>query len=623
MFQFAILLFFFSIIFFHISRQVRFLDHEVANFFAYTIVSFAHEYDSEQLFHSNVDGDLEGSFRHHFVTIDHTFSNITVSSAIYHVVECEGNSENTDAIIFGHGLGESWRTWISVVEPLCETSRIIVFDMESMGQSTWDSMKDDLANYWSDPMDFIADMQRQLLHQLGVIRVTLVGIDYSAESMLRLAGLLTQDGHLSPCNEGMKAAANQKDGTEGINIVSSSGFYHPTTRIARTDSFSETSRTSSAEGDVIRETNSRECQAAIFQLQMRGLILMQTTIGVEYYSPRQLVPVELVRRFPTAVGFALDANPYAAVRVLFGRPLRPWPKLRKFQRIAAAAEIVNPFSESSTADAFTANLQAEGTIESSQPHSSGTRRVPSAAPSQDAYPPIIISSSNGSLASQHNHHHYPTDDPEVFSDEVFFAKVMTGVPHSGMYAPWVAWQSSEKGPSASSCTAWASRIAAYRDVRVPVLVLQGTHPTGRLPGFLFDGSAMTLLRPILLEGPTGAASRGEYGEILWRHSCNSTHELVTVKLSAMVEQQQWQQPQQGGKQQLQQGPGLSPSAGARSFFPRSPSVEVHLMEHVGGFPHLEDPTAVRKAIADFVQAHLLKTASLNSISSSNVQHNQQ
>lgn len=153
----------------------RLMQNATVATFGYILVSYLLNFDSNQLFLRNSDGEIEdGMFMHRFVHIDRTFNGLPVN-ATYHAVEC--GPPNAEVIVFGHGLGENWRVWKDIMKPFCGEYRAIALDSEGMGQSTWDTIFNDLPK--ENSPGFMADMQMQALRQLGVSRFNLVNTDYT------------------------------------------------------------------------------------------------------------------------------------------------------------------------------------------------------------------------------------------------------------------------------------------------------------------------------------------------------------------------------------------------------------------------------------------------------------
>jgi hypothetical protein len=149
--------------------------------FSYMVISYLADFDHDQLFITNFDGEIEDEFTHRFVPLDHTFYGLPVN-ATYHVVEC-GNAD-AEAIVFGHGLCENWRVWKTIMREFCGTHRVIAYDSEGMGQSAWDNILRDLPKGKS--MNFMADMQMEMLKRIGVHKFNLVITDYSFWSTLSM-----------------------------------------------------------------------------------------------------------------------------------------------------------------------------------------------------------------------------------------------------------------------------------------------------------------------------------------------------------------------------------------------------------------------------------------------------
>lgn len=112
----------------------------------------------------NVDGDTETldgvQFTHHFVEVDGDIETVT-----FHYVEC-GNGE---AIVFLHGVPDSWYQWHHQMAALADRYRCIAFDLKGYGQSS------------KEPGDYrheaAADQLLAAIDHIGVDTFNLVGHD--------------------------------------------------------------------------------------------------------------------------------------------------------------------------------------------------------------------------------------------------------------------------------------------------------------------------------------------------------------------------------------------------------------------------------------------------------------
>ena len=153
---------------------------------SYIMMSYIFGFDSAQEMVVNFDGEVEdGVFTHRFIRLNRTYHGLPVE-ATYHVVEC--GKFDAEPIVFGHGLCENWKVWKHIMTEFCSTHRVVAFDSEGMGQSSFPYPIRDLPKGLHSGFNiterqfstqFMADMQMEMLRQLGIHQFNLVTTDYS------------------------------------------------------------------------------------------------------------------------------------------------------------------------------------------------------------------------------------------------------------------------------------------------------------------------------------------------------------------------------------------------------------------------------------------------------------
>ena len=163
------------------------MSNEMLSLLTYFGVAALFSFDSGINLFQNFDGEVEdGIFTHRFIPLSRTYTGNAVN-ATYHAVEC--GSLHSEPIVFGHGLAENWRVWKDIMLEFCATHRVIAYDSEGMGQSDWPDVEGDISRSGARSFQFMADMQLQMLKQLGVSKFNLVVTDYSFWSTLWIVSL--------------------------------------------------------------------------------------------------------------------------------------------------------------------------------------------------------------------------------------------------------------------------------------------------------------------------------------------------------------------------------------------------------------------------------------------------
>jgi hypothetical protein len=166
-----------SFLFFSIFFAIvlyRILDNSSIASFAYILVSYGLSFDNQQQPLKNFHNEKEDEFMHQFIALNYTFDGLPVE-VTYHIVMC--GDEAAEPIVFGHGLAENWRVWKPIMREFCSTHRVVAIDSEGMGQSVWPNILRDIP--YGNSTSFMASMQMQLLHQIGIRCFNLVITDYS------------------------------------------------------------------------------------------------------------------------------------------------------------------------------------------------------------------------------------------------------------------------------------------------------------------------------------------------------------------------------------------------------------------------------------------------------------